>query len=248
MSRYDGLIIPRSYSEYINKTDAATLLQALQQSGVMDAAPIAGSNHPTKSGGVYNSLGAIYQGIQNVSGELTAIVNYCKSNFIPGRLCTARLEPTDATGIYGNSVITILYVLTTVNYGWIMALSDNRVCDIALCKIIRGEPTGWIKITDENFVNGQRVQMTSNFTIGNDLSFTIGKGVFINMKLKNVVLDDLGVIAQVPAGYEPNEEASVILVVYNVGIIDGWIRINGEVVCDKAVSASEVRIITNYYK
>ncbi len=29
MSRYDGLIIPRSYSEYINKTDAATLSQAL---------------------------------------------------------------------------------------------------------------------------------------------------------------------------------------------------------------------------
>ena len=52
MSRYDGLIIPRSYSEYINKTDAATLLQALQQSGVMDAAPTANSNHPVKSGGV----------------------------------------------------------------------------------------------------------------------------------------------------------------------------------------------------
>lgn len=53
MSRYDGLIIPRSYSEYINKTDAATLLQALQQSGVMDAAPTENSNKPAKSGGVY---------------------------------------------------------------------------------------------------------------------------------------------------------------------------------------------------
>ena len=53
MSRYDGLIIPRSYSEYINKTDAATLLQALQLSGVMDSAPTANSNHPVKSGGVY---------------------------------------------------------------------------------------------------------------------------------------------------------------------------------------------------
>ena len=53
MSRYDGLIIPRSYSEYINKTDAATLLQALQLSGVMDNAPTANSNHPVKSSGVY---------------------------------------------------------------------------------------------------------------------------------------------------------------------------------------------------
>ena len=52
MSRYDGLIIPRSYSEYINKTDAATLLQALQLSGVMDNAPTAGSNKPVKSSGL----------------------------------------------------------------------------------------------------------------------------------------------------------------------------------------------------
>ena len=55
MSRYDGLIIPRSYSEYINKTDAATLQQALQLSGVMDAAPTANSNNPVKSNGIYNT-------------------------------------------------------------------------------------------------------------------------------------------------------------------------------------------------
>lgn len=58
MSRYDGLIIPRSYSEYINKTDAATLLQALQLSGVMDNAPTANSNHPVTSDGVYDALGS----------------------------------------------------------------------------------------------------------------------------------------------------------------------------------------------
>ena len=56
MSRYDGLIIPRSYSEYINKTDAATLAQALQLAGVMDNAPTDGSVNPVKSGGIYNAL------------------------------------------------------------------------------------------------------------------------------------------------------------------------------------------------
>ena len=66
MSRYDGLIIPRSYSEYINKTDAATLLQALQQSGVMDAAPTANSNHPIKSSGVYDVIKN-----QNISSQVT---------------------------------------------------------------------------------------------------------------------------------------------------------------------------------
>ena len=56
MSRYDGLIIPRSYSEYINKTDAATLQQALQLSGVMDNNPTENSNNPAKSGGIYNNM------------------------------------------------------------------------------------------------------------------------------------------------------------------------------------------------
>ena len=59
MSRYDGLIIPRSYSEYINKTDAATLSQALQLSGVMDAAPTENSNKAAKSGGIYNAIDAV---------------------------------------------------------------------------------------------------------------------------------------------------------------------------------------------
>ena len=56
MSRYDGLIIPRSYSEYINKTDAATLQQALQLSGVLSATVAAGENKAVKSSAVYEAL------------------------------------------------------------------------------------------------------------------------------------------------------------------------------------------------
>lgn len=56
MSRYDGLIIPRSYNEYINKTDPVAMSQALQLNGVMDAAPTSGSNKPAKSDGIYNKL------------------------------------------------------------------------------------------------------------------------------------------------------------------------------------------------
>ena len=69
MSRYDGLIIPRSYSEYINKTDAATLLQALQLSGVMDNAPIANSNKPVKSGGIYSEFNKIGKQTLLYNGE-----------------------------------------------------------------------------------------------------------------------------------------------------------------------------------
>lgn len=56
MSRYDGLIIPRSYSEYINKTDAATLSQALQLPNLMDSTPTENSNRPVRSGGIYTAL------------------------------------------------------------------------------------------------------------------------------------------------------------------------------------------------
>ena len=66
MSRYDGLIIPRSYSEYINKTDAATLSQALQLPGVMDSAPTAGSNKATRSGGIKSALVDIECQIANI--------------------------------------------------------------------------------------------------------------------------------------------------------------------------------------
>lgn len=66
MSRYDGLIIPRSYSEYINKTDAATLSQALQLSGVMDNAPTAGSSKAARSGGIKSAFVDIECQIANI--------------------------------------------------------------------------------------------------------------------------------------------------------------------------------------
>ena len=75
MSRYDGLIIPRSYSEYINKTDAATLQQALQLSGVMSNSPAKGSSLPVNSGGVWNAIHAISHNIPRVTPkDITAYI------------------------------------------------------------------------------------------------------------------------------------------------------------------------------
>ena len=52
MAKYDGLIIPRSYNDYINKSDPLGVLQALQLTGVMDDTPTAGSSKPVKSSGL----------------------------------------------------------------------------------------------------------------------------------------------------------------------------------------------------
>ena len=56
MSRYDGLIIPRSYNEYINKTDPVAMSQALQLNGVLSDAVAAGDNKAVKSGAVNTAL------------------------------------------------------------------------------------------------------------------------------------------------------------------------------------------------
>ena len=81
MSRYDGLIIPRSYSEYINKTDAATLQQALQLSGVLSGAVAAGDNKAVTSNAVNGAL-AKYRKIKEyeVTFEITETKNNLEFN------------------------------------------------------------------------------------------------------------------------------------------------------------------------
>lgn len=57
MSRYDGLIIPRSYSEYLNKTDSATLSQMLQHlTGLWSHAVSEGDQNPVTSDAVNSAL------------------------------------------------------------------------------------------------------------------------------------------------------------------------------------------------
>ena len=86
MSRYDGLIIPRSYSEYINKTDAATLQQALQLSGVLSEAVAADDNKAVKSAAVNaaltnyvkNKSSPIFHNV-NINGKLTLNTSHTDS-------------------------------------------------------------------------------------------------------------------------------------------------------------------------
>ena len=75
MSRYDGLIIPRSYSEYLNKTDSATLSQMLQHlTGLWSHAVAAGDNKPVTSDAVYGAL-ANYE-VKQLLGYITSKTTY----------------------------------------------------------------------------------------------------------------------------------------------------------------------------
>lgn len=84
MSRYDGLIIPRSYSEYINKTDAATLQQALQLSGVLSGAVAAGDNKAVTSNAVKYAL-ENYEVKQNIGfliSRTTYKISFPKGSYL----------------------------------------------------------------------------------------------------------------------------------------------------------------------
>ena len=123
MSRYDGLIIPRSYSEYINKTDAATLQQALQLSGVLSGAVAAGDNKAVTSNAVNGAL-AEYTAIPylsfNPTNKVWAWHNYNQYNtskpIVNGQLVAIFLE--DNLGdAYWTSTTTgvITYALQNTN-------------------------------------------------------------------------------------------------------------------------------------
>ena len=123
MSRYDGLIIPRSYSEYINKTDAATLQQALQLSGVLSGAVAAGDNKAVTSNAVNGAL-AEYTAIPylsfNPTNKVWAWHSYNIYNtskpIVNGQLVAIFLE-NNLTNIYWSGTTTgvITYPLQNIN-------------------------------------------------------------------------------------------------------------------------------------
>ena len=112
MSRYDGLIIPRSYSEYINKTDAATLQQALQLSGVLSGAVAAGDNKAVKSSAVNTAL------VNNCINIINHTVNYsdktihydCNDYLNKNIEIFANVEQFDNLPAYANEALMAWFV------------------------------------------------------------------------------------------------------------------------------------------
>lgn len=92
MARYDGLIIPRSYSDYLNKTDGATLSQMLDSiGGTFDAVPTAGSNKPARSGGIFSANAVIMANGTTLTGVTIASGSIIRVMF------TAAITGSDTT-------------------------------------------------------------------------------------------------------------------------------------------------------
>ena len=89
MAKYDGLIIPRSYNDYINKSDPLGVSQALQLTGVMDDTPTAGSSKPVKSSGLVglSAVDVVETGNMHpvTSNAVANAINYSTSEVNTGK-------------------------------------------------------------------------------------------------------------------------------------------------------------------
>lgn len=121
MSRYDGLIIPRSYSEYINKTDAATLQQALQLSGVLSGAVAAGDNKAVKSSAVNAALANYQIGDIKNAQLIKSDINNIKN----GIFAVSGAAPNNPTNAFG--FLQAIYRSSTSQTQIFHDLATNRI-------------------------------------------------------------------------------------------------------------------------
>lgn len=68
-----------------------------------------------------------YNGVDyiSLSGKLSNIGEWVKNNGTPGKCTFVRVEPSDSDGYFGTSGFSILWMRTSVNYGWCVLISDN---------------------------------------------------------------------------------------------------------------------------
>ena len=133
--------------------------------------------------------GLIWQGTQQLqNSQESSVFNYCKSNFTVGRICGFRLEPKDGSGYFSSASVTIIYCLSSVNYGWILGISDKSGTPMAIMQIVEGGTKKWTRIcatsvadvpvTDIKFTSTTNykpsTQIALKYTVSNGICYVSG--------------------------------------------------------------------------
>ena len=184
MSRYDGLIIPRSYSEYLNKTDSATLSQMLQHlTGLWSHAVSAGDQKPVTSDAVYEALtdaATIQQALQLpgvlseavAAGDNKAVtsnaVNNALANYNNDKYLKNITPPNDYTREISFPLQNASWFCGEVignlnNYGNICFYVDLGASSITKTDIIGDSTKINITIDEENMLLKMRCSNTYSF-------------------------------------------------------------------------------------
>ena len=146
--------------EVIKKTDITTTINSTSTDTQVPSA---------KS--VWNNIkknGLIWQGVQELqNSQESTIFDYCKK-FASGCIYGFRLKPKDASGYFTSSDVTIIYCLSSVNYGWILGISDKIGIPMAIIQII-GNLKKWQRICTTSVAD----VATTNMTFSNDTNYKI---------------------------------------------------------------------------
>ena len=82
-----------------------------------------------------------------ISGALSAVGTYIKSNVIGNKWVTFRVTPTDSTGYYGNASFVVLTNCISSNYGIALLCSENFAkSDLVIGHLVTGSWT-WKAVT-----------------------------------------------------------------------------------------------------
>ena len=123
--------------EVIKKTDITTTINSTSTDTQVPSAKSVWDN--------IKKNGLIWQGTQELqNSQESSIFDYCKK-FASGCIYGFRLNPKDASGYFTSSDVTIIYCLSSVNYGWILGISDKIGIPMAIIQII-GNLKKWQRI------------------------------------------------------------------------------------------------------
>lgn len=131
LTLYAGFVIPEysriCFMNYGGSPDAA--ISAVSQSGeIYSAFRSSGTWQNGKVSASKDDLGMTQYnavGYISLSGKLSNIGEWVKNNGTPGKCTFVRVEPSDSDGYFGTSGFSILWMRTSVNYGWCILISDN---------------------------------------------------------------------------------------------------------------------------
>ena len=188
------------------KIDKDKIVTALDDTVTDEQVPSAKSVFDTIKDSVFDTIkdsGLIWQGIQFLqNSQESSVVDYCKSNFIAGLICGFRLQPKDENGYFGSSSLTILYCLSSVNYGWILGISDKSGIPMAIIQIINREPSKWQRACITSVVDVGVTTITPvNGAITGTIEYTVKNGIcYVSMKNVNsaTTINDLSISTTMP--------------------------------------------------
>lgn len=105
---------------------------------------------------LYPRSSSFYAPILDINGDAQTVAQWCFNHYRTAEIHAARINHSDYVEPFKYAAFTILYCLSSTNYGWIAAFSDSSGNPMAFAQIIAGTVYGWYKVYSGN-IDKQKV-------------------------------------------------------------------------------------------